>query len=142
MLPQDLEAYKADLAVWQAERIELAKSVILTAQNALKSAMLINGGAAVALLAFVGHVWKPDGSTLLISIAGALYWFVIGVLLDAVSAASFYFTQWFYHETSGASRDRYFVAGVTFHMLAILLVLTSYGTFAYGTLLVYNALIK
>ncbi len=103
--------------------------------------MLINGGAAVALLAFIGHVWTPHGSPLLKAIAGTLIWFVIGVLLDAISAACFYFTQWSY-ATSDDSGDKYFIAAVIFHVSAVLLVLTSYGTFAYGTFLVYCALIK
>jgi hypothetical protein len=78
LMPQHLEEFKADL-LWQAGRTELFKSVILTAENALKSTILINGAATVALLAFIGNVWKADGSPLLIAIAGALYWFVIGV---------------------------------------------------------------
>jgi hypothetical protein len=111
---QQLEEFKADLAVWQAGRTELFKSVVLAAQNALKSAILINGAAAVALLAFIGNVWKAGGSPLLIAIAGALYWFVIGVLLDAVSTAFFYFTQWSC-AMSDKDRDKFFKAGVTFH---------------------------
>jgi hypothetical protein len=141
LMPEDLERYKAELAIWQADRTELFKSVILTGQNALKSAILINGGAAVALLAFIGHVWKLDGSLLLKSLAGALVCFVIGVLLDAMSAGLTYVTQWFYASAVDLP-GKSFKAAVTFHVLAVLLVLASYGTFTYGTFLVYRALVK
>lgn len=38
--------------------LEVFKSVISTGQTALKTSFLVNGGAAVALLAFIGNVWS------------------------------------------------------------------------------------
>lgn len=59
-----MEAYKADLNSWVASRqqrhefnLEMLKATITTGQTALKSSLLINGGAAVAMLAFVGNMW-------------------------------------------------------------------------------------
>ena len=46
----ELERWKANNAIG----IEMFKSVIEAGLNALKSAMIINGGASVALLAFMG----------------------------------------------------------------------------------------
>ncbi|MEX0802462.1 MAG: hypothetical protein WD688_03970 [Candidatus Binatia bacterium] len=141
MSAAELERYKTELAMWLTDRTELFRSVILAGQSALKSAILINGGAAVALLAFIGHVWKPDMSSPLKELAGPLVWFVAGVLLDAMAAGLTYVSQCFY-ASCGDSRGKLFTAGATFHVLTVLLVLASYGTFAYATCLVYSALVK
>ncbi|MGR3219179.1 MAG: hypothetical protein ACUZ8H_05085 [Candidatus Anammoxibacter sp.] len=42
----------------QLQAVEMFKSVISYGATALKSAILINGGAAVALLAFIGNIWN------------------------------------------------------------------------------------
>src|SRR5688572_17379928 len=61
----DLEKYKAELSVWVAKQnfshstsIELLRATIQTGDAALKSAILINGGASAALLAFIGSAWS------------------------------------------------------------------------------------
>ena len=49
----------ADLATYQhesAQTVELLRSVVSSANEILKTLMLLNGGAAVALLAFMGHL--------------------------------------------------------------------------------------
>src|SRR5712692_328687 len=58
-----LEHYKAQLTAWIERQKEVAsinlegfKSVILAGQSSLRSAMLINGGAAVAVLAYIGRL--------------------------------------------------------------------------------------
>ena len=59
--PAELEHYKAQIAMWvdsQKSQSQIStegfKSVILAGQNALRSSLLINGGAAIALLAYIG----------------------------------------------------------------------------------------
>ena len=90
----ELENHKAELARRLMVETENFKSVILTGQSALKSAILINGGAAVALLAFIGHVWKPDYlRTASINLVGSLQWFVFGVLSAAIAAGGTYAAQ-------------------------------------------------
>ena len=70
MNDQEMQKWKAQhknqLAQYNAERaaelsfdIEMFKSVIIAGQAALKSAILINGGATVALLAFIGSQYCP-----------------------------------------------------------------------------------
>jgi hypothetical protein len=57
--------------------------------------VLINGGAAIAILTFLGNVWAKDPITH--KAAGALAWplelFLIGVGLGAVTAALAYVSQ-------------------------------------------------
>jgi hypothetical protein len=53
--------HESHLTQYKAERelaIELFRSVISSGQHALKTSILVNGGAAVALLAFVSNVWN------------------------------------------------------------------------------------
>jgi len=133
----ELENHKAELARKLMRETENFKSVILAGQNALKSAMLINGGAVVALLT----TWKAESPTLLKLLAAPLLWFVAGVLLDALATGATYVSQLCY-ALDADSGEKLFKRGQIFHCLAILLVGASYMTFLYGTCLVYSALVK
>ena len=79
---RDFEQWKlenqANLTIWA----EQFKAAVSAGENALKSVILINGGAAIALLAFVGSIWDKsandiDVNKLLISmvifVAGTLF---------------------------------------------------------------------
>lgn len=57
-----MEAYRAELTALvnssqqeHESNLEMLRATIATGQSALKSALLINGGAAVAVLAFIGN---------------------------------------------------------------------------------------
>ena len=59
----EIERYKADLQNWiEANKhqhegnLEMFRSVITAGQGAIKSSFLLNGGAAVAVLAFIAHI--------------------------------------------------------------------------------------
>ena len=130
----ELEDHKAELARALMMETENFKAVMLSGQTALKNAILINGGAVVALLTS----WKAD---LLKLLAVPLLWFVGGVLLDALATGATYVAQLFY-ALCGNRRGKVFYAGVTLHYVAVLLVGASYVTFAYGAWLVYEALVK
>ncbi|WOB60628.1 MULTISPECIES: hypothetical protein [Pseudomonas] len=60
-----LERFKSVLGDWQNNnqrdhevRLEMLRATIGTSHLAIKSALLINGGAAVAFLAFLGTAWS------------------------------------------------------------------------------------
>jgi len=86
--------HASNLALYEAQAAsarELFKSVITTAMVAIKSLILINGGAAVALLAFIGHLATSETRSLSPAIhafAVPLAWFVIGVWTAALFAGS------------------------------------------------------
>ncbi|MFD3283846.1 hypothetical protein ACE41O_12040 [Alteromonas macleodii] len=69
--------------------VEHFKSVIQMAELALKSSIMINGGAAVALLTFVGNSKAEDKTFLVYS----LFAFSLGVLFGAISALLAYLAQ-------------------------------------------------
>lgn len=137
--PAELEHYKAQLAAWVEKQKEVSsfnlegfKSVILAVQNALRSAILLNGGAAVAMLAYIGKL-SVEASASVSQFAFPLFLFVLGALTVAVGSGVTYLSQWFYF---GGSIWKWRV-GFALNILAILLGLTSYGLFAVGAWLAY-----
>ena len=98
----ELERYKAQLNMWVEQQksqtklwAEGFKSVILSGQNALRSALLINGGTAIALLAYIGRL-KIAGLDQASTLAFPLAIFVVGVLVTAINSGITYLAQWFY----------------------------------------------
>src|SRR5205823_6150772 len=98
--PLDIERYKADLQNWieankyQHEgRLEMFRSVITSGQNAIRSSFLLNGGAAVALLAFIGHLAQFKAERVP-EFAACLLPFAYGVLAIAVTSGFTYLSQW------------------------------------------------
>ena len=82
-----------------ASALELFRSVITSGQGANRAAMAINGGAAIALLAFLGHlvsIRTPPG--LIGSVVFPLQSFVVGLLTAAGSAGFTYLAQFCYVE--------------------------------------------
>jgi hypothetical protein len=77
------------------------KSVISMAELALKSSILVNGGAAVALLTFIGKVTTGDKSLLVY----ALLSFSIGVLMGAIATFLAYLAQYHFMEQINSEVD-------------------------------------
>jgi hypothetical protein len=136
-----MEKYKAELQVWvkqneavQAQNIEMFRSVVLAGQNALKSAFLMNGGATVALLAFLGKLSERHQDKIAV-FSSAMVIFVAGVFAITIAAGVTYLSQWLYAYSEPWKRK----TGHILNMLAIALNLTSYGCFVWGTLSAYSA---
>ncbi len=137
-----MEHYKAqnaaNLAQYEAERsrsLESFRSVILTGQAALKSAILINGGASVALLAFLGHIWNTEPPAPVVAgLTQSLLFFLIGVLLSAMAAGTTYLTQAFYD----GGWDK---TGMGINFINILLVVSAYYLYLKGGLAAYSTFV-
>jgi hypothetical protein len=139
--PAQMEKYKAELQVWvkrneavQAQNIEMFRSVILAGQNALKTAFLMNGGATVALLAFLGKLSDRHQDKIAV-FSSALVIFVSGVLAITIASGATYLSQWFYAHSEPWKRK----TGHILNILAIVLNLASYGCFIWGTVRAYRA---
>ena len=130
---RNLEHYKAQ----QLFDVEMFRSVIGYGQAALKSAILINGGAAVALLAFIGNIWakgvRPDVAD---SLTNGIVLFASGVLAAAVGTGGSYFTQYYYH-IEGPER-----AAIYWRRLTILVVLLAFILFGFGACESYQAFVE
>jgi len=140
-----MEKYRADHKEWLSSvqqqhenSLEMLRSTITVGQSALKSALLINGGASVALLAFIGTVWSSNGAEPVVGcLAEAMLHYVAGVLSAAVAAGATYFSQAGYAGGFGAASK---ATGRVGHVLAILGVLAAYILFGRGSWLSFLSL--
>ncbi len=126
-IDRDLAAVEAAIDKASAEeRLESFRIVNRSGELALQAAILVNGGAAVALLAFMGHLaTEPRSVTAASAFASALGLFVGGVAAGAIGTGARYVTQFFYH----AEKRR---PGHAFNFLSIALGGVSYAFFVAG----------
>lgn len=137
----ELERYKADLQLHieqnkncHASQLEMFKSVISPGQNAMRSSFLMNGGAAVALLAFIGHLAaiKPQSVALF---AAVLMPFVLGVLAMTMTSGFTYLSQWLY----GSPNTKAQKWGFKLNIACITFGIFSYSFFMWGMCRAYFA---
>jgi divalent metal cation (Fe/Co/Zn/Cd) transporter len=129
-------------------RAELFKSVISTAKVLIKSLILINGGAAVALLAFIGHLATAETHTgaPIHAFACPLACFVFGVGAAALFAGFVAAAQKLYAEAynqrtikDDAKHGRRLEWGANACVLvSIVFALCSVAAFALGSYLAYE----
>jgi hypothetical protein len=132
-----MEAYKAKLSALayslqqdHEKDLEMLRATIATGQSALKSALLINGGAAVAILAFIGNAWStPKTAPLVAGLAYGLSLFVWGVMSAACAAGATYLSQAGFGGEFGTNSQRIGRIGM---VLAILGVIGAYVLFGLG----------
>lgn len=140
-----LECLKADLAgsietakAANESNLEMLRATLMTGQTALKSAMLINGGAAVAVLAFLGNAWAKDVPRQVLTEASyGLSLFVWGVLAAAAATGATWVSQAGYGDEFGRHSQRAASIG---RALAIALVATSYVFFSWAAWQTYASL--
>lgn len=132
----DFEVWKHQMPVMHAAALELFKSALEAGQTALRFLVVINGGAAVALLAFLGNVASKDPSKVLTvsvqDVNQAMAIFVVGVGLAAASAAFRYLTQF-------AASSEWKKSAVTCNWMAIIVGVASLAAFFFGGALAYRA---
>ncbi len=117
-----------------ANSLEMFRSVITAGQSALKSSMVINGGAAAALLAFTGKVWETQISELVAgSLTSSILVFCLGVLCAALAAGTTYLSQL-------AFASDWVKVGHAVNCFNILAVLSSYGLFGFGSYMAANSM--
>ena len=140
-----LERYKAQLSADAEHRkslhefdLEMLRATIMTGQSALKGCLLINGAAAIAVLAFLGNAWtKEFPRQVLVDASYGLSLFVWGVLAAATALGATYLSQAGYGNEFGKHSARVGSYGRT---LAISLVIVSYTLFACAAWQVYSSL--
>ncbi len=135
-----IERYKADLQNWiEANKyqheghLEMFRSVIASGQSAMKSSFMLNGGAAVALLAFIAHLAEfradkvPEFSACLLP-------FAFGVLAIVIASGCTYLSQLLFSNAREGVRK----AGFWVNILCICLGIASYVLFICGLLATYQ----
>ncbi|MEX5768813.1 hypothetical protein AB4Y55_24015 [Serratia nematodiphila] len=127
-------------------QLESFRSVISSGANAAKSCMLINGGAAVALLAFVGNIWSKSSTPEAVAeLAYGILFFCSGVGLAALCTGITYIAQFFYgnvdfYDESG-KKCKSEIIGNIFNIIAIFSGFASLILFGYGCYSAYEAII-
>ena len=117
-----------------AHSLEMFKSVIMTGQSALKASMVVNGGAAVALLAFAGKVWETKISEIVASsLTDSIFIFCLGVVCAALATGSTYLSQL-------AFSSNWLKSGCFINYFSIVVVLLSYALFCFGAFKAVNSL--
>jgi len=91
--------YENKMRVWEVNQ-DLAKTLLeatsSAGQGALKGMLLINGGASVAMLAFIGNIYNNIHSLeLLRAISKSMMIFVWGTFLGAFAFAIVYLSEYF-----------------------------------------------
>lgn len=144
--PLELEKFRSDLAgslAFQTHAhnwdLEGFRQVLALGQSALKSIMLLNGGAAVALLAFIGNLISRSGaSENIATFADSMNLFVVGVFLAVVAYATTYLSQLGYSGEETWQRR----IGVGFHVGTVLAGLASLTAFMWGANIAYKGFIS
>ena len=134
------------------DSVEHFKATIAFAVEAIRTTALINGGALVASLALVGATSqnRPELAAKLIDAVPA---FAVGVLCAGVASSTAYFAQYAFHVAHGAmirkwehpyievqsSSQRWQRFGIFCQLVAIGVVICSYGSVLYGASVIYGA---
>jgi hypothetical protein len=133
---QKLASYLADLQRWRGE-IEQARIVVESVNTfavlAIKSLMLVSGAAAVAMLAFIGHIASNpvDGRMFAVGqLIPSLTAFGSTALLAAFAAGAAYLSQVAYTEFGRFGTG----IGHVCRIVAVVAVLLGYGLFMWALL--------
>jgi hypothetical protein len=141
-LSRRTEIWKTEHAGRIATSIEMFKSVIEAGLTAIKSVMLVNGGAAVALLAFLGNISarqdRPDAD-LVGGMSLAMLTFFGGAGCAVAATLTRYLAQAFYGWYSDYDRRWLFWTGHFWTGTAIALTFMSLLSFLFGGILAYSA---
>ena len=114
-----------------ASSLEMFKSVIAYGQMALKGAMWINGGAAVAILALIGNLWgKVSDPLAIFYLVNSVTMFASGVLVAGLAIGITYITQCGY--AAEDSKPQYKPWARIAHGFSIFFALSSFVLFAIG----------
>jgi hypothetical protein len=135
----------------------IAEAAIKAAEAALRAGLLINGGAAVSVLAFIGSLATKEliAVSQLSRVAGSLVVFACGVAAAVLGLGLSYLTHFFeavsiastkrigefpFVEPSGASkRNLWFRSSA--HLLAVIAFFVCIGCFIFGMFSVRDAIV-
>jgi hypothetical protein len=135
-----MEHYKAT----QAHNLEMFRATNTAGQSALRTSFLMNGGASVAILTFIGHLaTNTSGKVPIHLLAPSLAIFVFGVLLVAFASgatylAQLFYEQWSYAQWSHAGKQWAKTTGFVLNTMAIVFGFVSYVFFAWGACKAYS----
>jgi hypothetical protein len=122
-------------------RIESHRAAVGLAQASLRSITFMNGGAAVAVLAFIGSLASriPSNVTYVRDLRPALSMFALGVLISACATGSSYLSQAHFTHAD-LDTDEHAKRGLKWRRLAIGFAIAGYIAFLAGLCCAYAGL--
>ena len=117
------------------QEIELYKSVISFVQQSINMCFLLNGGAMISLLTFLGNLSDAKTASFQQDIRISGYYFAFGTISSAISAVFCYMTQFTYYKEKISGERPFFLDGTVMRVLLLIGILTSIVLFARGSLI-------
>ncbi|TLU67704.1 hypothetical protein FE810_01785 [Thalassotalea litorea] len=102
--------------------LEMFRAVMDTAMAAMKTSLVMNGAACIAILSFISSIWETPAAS---AISSMLLVFGIGIFCSGFGGGMSYLAQ------VSFQTDKYFQGGV-FRVFSVSLVLFSFLTFGFG----------
>jgi hypothetical protein len=130
---------ESNLAFYKSQHetnLEMLRSVIGAGKTAVSTCILINGGAAVTLLAFIGNIYSKSPSAVSVpkGLSTALAAFSFAVLLAGTSAGIGYLAQRDFQRNPQKQENNFNVISILFVAVAYILfgvgIVAAHYTFA------------
>ena len=119
-------------------KLETYKSMIDYGRGMLRFVFLVNGGAIVGIMTFMGNVYAKTGTVL--NMKTPIVIFLLGVLFAGVATATAYMTQFkLFNETVWETKGQGWDSHMRWVAITIALILLSLLAFATGSLLAVSA---
>jgi hypothetical protein len=114
----------------QDHALETLRSLIIISVEAIKTLVLLNGGAIVALLAYLGQAHSRQDMA--VNIGCSLAWFVSGLVAGAIAFFGSYLTQLSLYGESvlGAKRRHHLALWCSFVVCAFSVAAFAIGAFS------------
>ena len=138
---EDKSISKISKETWSQMYLEELKFIFTAEASAIRAAMLINGGAAVALLSFIANIIEKNKS--IEPFAFSMFIYVASILSAAVCYWLSAWSQRCYsaHKYNPELKLRKTLSGII-NDISVALLWLSYIGFGYGSWLTYKALLK
>lgn len=120
--------------------IELYKSFLSFVQQAVSISIVLNGGALISIMTFIGNIKKDIFLEISKDLKYASLFFVLGVILGGGSAITGYLTQYTYFKEEAYGIRPFYVSGTILRVLLLFLLSLSLAFFAFGSWLAIMSL--
>ncbi len=118
-----------ELTARHQQKLELIKGVLEYSYMSIKSLILINGGAIIAILTLIQTIWKDDKNLTSLMMSNLSY-FVYGIIVAVIVSFLSYLTQAIIVEV--CKDNKWFEFAKKLRMAAVLCAVFSLGFFSCG----------